>query len=162
NEWVVYFDMYRDKRYGAVKSADLKNWETITDKLSTPADARHGTVFTVSDRVLAQLLVAWEDCLRQKPEWYAGDEAMRVADNVLVYQRESGGWPKNIDMAAVLSERAKAEIAKQKSTDDSLIDNGATYTQMDYLARVFNATGQPRFKEGFIRGLDYLLKAQYE
>ena len=166
NEWIVYFDMYRDKRYGAVKSADLKNWETVTDKLSMPAGARHGTVFTVSDAVLARLLVAWRDCLKQKPEWYAGDEAMRVADNVLLYQRESGGWPKNIDMAVVLSGRAKAEIAKEKGADDSLIDNGATYTQMDYLARVFNATGDPirkeGFKEGFIKGLDYLLKAQYE
>jgi len=166
NEWIVYFDMYRDKRYGAVKSADLKNWETVTDKLSMPAGARHGTIFTVSDAVLARLLVAWRDCLKQKPEWYAGDEARRVADNVLLYQRESGGWPKNIDMAIVLSERAKAEIAKEKGADDSLIDNGATYTQMDYLARVFNATGDPirkeGFKEGFIKGLDYLLKAQYE
>src|SRR5215475_751246 len=166
NEWIVYFDMYRDKRYGAVKSADLKNWETVTDKLSMPAGARHGTVFAVSDGVLAQLLVAWKDCLKQKPEWYAGAEARRIADNVLLYQRESGGWPKNIDMAVVLSERAKAEIANQKGADDSLIDNGATYTQMDYLARVFNAAGHPirkeSFKESFIKGVDYLLKAQYE
>jgi PelA/Pel-15E family pectate lyase len=162
NEWIVYFDMYRDKRYGAVKSADLKSWATVTDKLSMPAGARHGAVFTVSDGVLARLLIAWEDCLKQKPEWYAGDEAARIADNTLLYQRESGGWPKNINMAVVLSERGKAEIAKQKGVDDSLIDNGATYTQMDYLARVYNATKQPRFKEGFINGLDYLLKAQYE
>ncbi len=161
-EWIVYFDMYRDKRYGAVKSADLKNWETVTDKLSMPAGARHGSVFTVSDQVLSRLLLTWKDCLDQEPVWYAGDEATRVADNVLLYQRESGGWPKNIDMAAVLCERAKAEIAKQKSADDSLIDNGATYTQMAYLARVFNATGRQRFKESFIKGLDYLLKAQYE
>ncbi len=106
--------------------------------------------------------ISWKDCLKQKPEWYAGDEATRIADNVLLYQRESGGWPKNIDMAVVLSKQDKAEIARQKSKDDSLIDNGATYTQMAYLARVFNATKQPRFKESFIRGLDYLLKAQYE
>jgi PelA/Pel-15E family pectate lyase len=162
NEWIVYFDMYRDKRYGAVKSADLKNWETVTDKLAMPAGARHGTVFTVSDEALARLLVAWKDCLEQKPDWYAGDEAARIADNVLLYQRESGGWPKNIDMALVLSEQAKAEIAKQKTADDSLIDNGATYTQMNYLARVFNANRQARVKESFIRGFDYLLKAQYE
>ncbi|MGH9934949.1 MAG: pectate lyase, partial [Blastocatellia bacterium] len=166
NEWVVYFDMYRDKRYGAVKSADLKNWETVTNELVMPAGARHGTVFTVSDEILARLLVAWKDCLKQKPEWYAGDEATRVADNVLLYQRGSGGWPKNIDMAVVLSEQAKAEVIKQKAADDSLIDNGATYTQMAYLARVFNATKHPirkeGFKESFIKGLDYLLKAQYE
>jgi PelA/Pel-15E family pectate lyase len=162
NEWVVYFDMYRDKRYGALKSADMKNWETVTDKLAMPAGARHGTVFTVSDEALERLLVAWKDCLEQKPDWYAGDEAARIADNVSLYQRESGGWPKNIDMALVLCEQAKAEIAKQKTADDSLIDNGATYTQMNYLARVFNANRQARFKESFIRGFDYLLKAQYE
>jgi PelA/Pel-15E family pectate lyase len=162
NEWIVYFDMYRDKRYGALKSSDLKNWETTTDKLAMPAGARHGSVFTVSDGVLARLLVGWSECLEQKPEWYAGNEATRIADNVLLYQRDSGGWPKNIDMAVVLCEQGKAEIGKQKATDDSLIDNGATYTQMRYLSRVFNATRQPRFKEGFIKGLDYLLKAQYE
>ena len=108
NEWIVYFDMYRDKRYGALKSSDLKNWETTTDKLAMPAGARHGSVFTVSDDVLARLLVAWKDCLEQKPEWYAGNEATRIADNVLLYQRESGGWPKNIDMAVVLCEQAES------------------------------------------------------
>jgi PelA/Pel-15E family pectate lyase len=113
-------------------------------------------------KALNRLLVHWDDCLNQKPEWYAGREATRIADNVLLYQRESGGWPKNIDMALVLSEQQKAEIAKQKSADDSLIDNGATYTQMAYLAKVFNATKQARFKDSFIAGLDYLLKAQYE
>jgi PelA/Pel-15E family pectate lyase len=166
NEWIVYFDMYRDHRYGAAKSADLKSWETVTDKLAMPPGARHGSIFTVSDEVLARLLVTWNDCLDQKAGWYAGAEAARVADNVLLYQRESGGWPKNINMAAVLSEQAKAAIAKEKSADDSLIDNGATYTQMAYLARVLNATGHSTrkedFKESFIKGLDYLLKAQYE
>lgn len=162
HEWIVYFDLYRDKRYGAVKSRDLKNWESVTDKLVMPAGARHGTVFTVSDEVLSKLTIAWRDCLEQKPEWYASAGAVRVADNVLLYQRESGGWPKNIDMAVVLSEQGKAEVVKQKSADDSLIDNGATYTQMAFLARVFNATKHSRFKEGFIKGFDYLIKAQYE
>ncbi|MGH9848432.1 MAG: pectate lyase [Blastocatellia bacterium] len=162
HEWLVYFDLYRDKRYGAVKSSDLKNWETVTEKLTMPAGARHGTVFTISDEVLSRLTFAWRDCLGQKPEWYASAGAVRVAGNVLLYQRESGGWPKNIDMAVVLSEQGKAEVVKQKGADDSLIDNGATYTQMAYLARVFNATKQARFKESFIKGFDYLLKAQYE
>lgn len=56
NEWIVYYDMYRDKRYGAVKSSDLKNWQIIADKIQFPAGARHGTVFTVSGDVLKKLL----------------------------------------------------------------------------------------------------------
>ncbi|MBO0863325.1 MAG: pectate lyase [Chloracidobacterium sp.] len=131
-----------------------------------PAGARHGSIFTVSDDVLARLLLSWNHCLDQKSDWYAGDEARRVADNVLLFQRESGGWPKNINMAVVLSEQAKAGIAKDKSLDDSLIDNGATYTQMAYLARMFNAAehsdSKASYKESFIKGVDYLLKAQYD
>jgi hypothetical protein len=54
-EWIVYYDMYRDHRYGAVKSRDLKTWQDITDKLQFPQGARHGTVLTVSEDVLARL-----------------------------------------------------------------------------------------------------------
>ncbi len=48
NEWVVYFDKYRDKKYGAVASPDLINWKDISDKISFPGGTRHGTVFKVS------------------------------------------------------------------------------------------------------------------
>jgi PelA/Pel-15E family pectate lyase len=126
------------------------------------AAARKASAPLSTNRGGTRAPINWDDCLKQKPEWYGGEEAVRIADNVLLYQRESGGWPKNIDMAAVLSEGQKAEIAKQKPADDSLIDNGATYTQMAYLAKVFNATKQSRFKDSFTGGFDYLLKAQYE
>ncbi len=109
-----------------------------------------------------QLTINWKDGLRQQAEWYGGDDAVRIADNLLLYQREIGGWPKNIDMAVALSQQRKAEIARQKQQTDSTIDNGATCKQMAFLARVFNATKQPRFKESFVKGLDYLLQAQYE
>lgn len=47
-EWLVYFDKYRDHVYGAVRSADLVNWTDISSKISFPAGARHGTVFTIT------------------------------------------------------------------------------------------------------------------
>lgn len=37
--------------------------------------------------------------LQQKGEWYCSDEALRIAENVLLYQRNNGGWIKNVDMA---------------------------------------------------------------
>ncbi|MEK7676913.1 MAG: pectate lyase [Verrucomicrobiota bacterium] len=107
------------------------------------------------------LSVAWKECLRQKPEWYGGAEAVRIADQVLLYQRDAGGWVKNIDMAAFLNEQKRAELLAQKKKAGSTIDNGATYTQLAYLARVVNATQQERFKEAFLKGLDSLLAAQY-
>ncbi|HKX32918.1 MAG TPA: pectate lyase [Blastocatellia bacterium] len=106
--------------------------------------------------------VKWLDCLDQNQSWYGSAEAVRIADNVLLYQRESGGWPKNIEMAAVLSETEVAALLDQKKKTDSTIDNTATYTQLAYLALVFQGARQPRFRDAFMKGLDYLLKAQYE
>src|SRR5215208_119083 len=98
---------------------------------------------------------------KQAPEWYAGAEALRIADNVLLYQRTSGGWPKNIDMAKPLSESDKATLLRDQKKNDSTIDNGATHTQLSFLARVYTAQHQERHRESFLKGLDYLLKAQY-
>ncbi len=44
----VYFDKYRDHKYGAIRSKDLSVWEDISDLVSFPAGVRHGTVFAVS------------------------------------------------------------------------------------------------------------------
>jgi PelA/Pel-15E family pectate lyase len=108
-----------------------------------------------------QATVKWRDCLRQKPDWYGSAEAIRVAENLLLFQREIGGWQKNTEMAEPLSPAKKAEVIDLKEQNDSTIDNGSTTTQMVYLARVFNTTKEERFKTGFLKGVDYLLKAQY-
>jgi PelA/Pel-15E family pectate lyase len=106
--------------------------------------------------------VRWRDCLRQKPEWYASAEATRIADNLLLYQRDSGGWPKNTEMAAVLTEKQQAEVVAQKKAIDATIDNQSTYTQLAFLARVIKSTSAERYRKPFFRGLDYLLSAQYQ
>jgi len=52
---VVYFDAYRDHRYEAMRSRDLKVWEDVTDRISMPPDARHGTAIEVPGRVIERL-----------------------------------------------------------------------------------------------------------
>lgn len=47
-QWMVYFDKYTEKKYGAVASPDLKNWIDISDAVSIPKGARHGTVLKIS------------------------------------------------------------------------------------------------------------------
>lgn len=110
--------------------------------------------------------IKWRDALRQQPDWYATHEAARVADNLLLYQREVGGWPKNIDMAAPLTDKQRAELLKQKSEtgkeSSATIDNGATFTQLEYLARVYTSQKREPYRQAFLKGLDYLLAAQYE
>jgi PelA/Pel-15E family pectate lyase len=105
--------------------------------------------------------IRWNQCLWQPKKWYSSDEAVSVAENVLVHQYPSGGWPKNIDMAKELSATQKAQLKAENHLDSSTIDNGATYTQLRFLARVHQAIGEKRYAESFLRGLDYLLKSQY-
>ncbi len=57
--WVVYFDRYRENRYGAVVSKDLKEWHDISDRLQFPAGARHGTVFRTPDSI-------WNDLMSER------------------------------------------------------------------------------------------------
>lgn len=64
NEWRVYFDKHMLNAIGLVTSRDLKTWTDVSDRVSFPADARHGTVLAVPRAVLANLL-ANEDRLRQ-------------------------------------------------------------------------------------------------
>ena len=47
NNWVVYFDKYTQKKYGAVKET-AKGWEDISEQISFPTGTRHGTVLKVS------------------------------------------------------------------------------------------------------------------
>ena len=53
--WIVYFDKYRDDKYEAVRSKDLKHWEDISEKISFSEGTRHGSVFKISMNVLEKL-----------------------------------------------------------------------------------------------------------
>lgn len=53
--WHVYFDKYRDHRYGLVTGTDLKRWTDRSEELSMPPGIRHGTVFEVTRQVLDKL-----------------------------------------------------------------------------------------------------------
>ena len=107
-------------------------------------------------------LVSWNDVLKQPKLWYAVDEATRIANQVLMYQRDNGGWSKNIDMAAMLTQAEREKLAREKTDVDTTIDNGATTTQLAYLAKVITAKNIDAHKAGFFKGLDFLLAMQYE
>jgi PelA/Pel-15E family pectate lyase len=108
-------------------------------------------------------LILWRDAMHQPDAWYASAEATRVADNLLLYQHDNGGWDKNIDMAAPLGplEVAALEREKHTSTGHTTMDNDATWTQIQYLARVDAATKTTRYSDAIRRGLNYVLEAQY-
>ncbi|HQG57301.1 MAG TPA: hypothetical protein PK496_09910, partial [Bacteroidales bacterium] len=62
---------------------------------------------------------SWQYVATSMPEeWYGTDESLRVAENVLLYQRDAGGWPKNIRMHLPLTEPEKARIKDEKGLND--------------------------------------------
>lgn len=106
----------------------------------------------------------WKQIAAKMPDaWYGSAQAVRVAENVVLYQRNTGGWSKNRPLHHALTEAEKEKLLAEKSrTDDSTIDNGATVLEMDFLAKVYHKTASETCKDAFLRGLDYLLEAQYD
>ena len=98
------------------------------------------------------------DAARQfvkKPDaWFAGDEAKRVAANILSWQSDLGGWPKNEDTTAKPFQGNRKEL---KPT----FDNGATMDELRFLARRYNVTKDEACRQAFSKGLKYIIQAQY-
>jgi beta-galactosidase len=46
----VYFDKYREGKYGAIRSTDGKHWEDVSDLVSFPQGTRHGTAFKITTK----------------------------------------------------------------------------------------------------------------
>ncbi len=96
-------------------------------------------------------------------EWFGSEEAKAIAENVLLYQRNIGGWPKNIQMQNPLSDAEKRELIALKSDLHNITtDNGATYQEMIFLSKMYRQVQDERYKKAFLAGLDYILEAQYD
>ncbi|MES2240144.1 MAG: pectate lyase [Bacteroidota bacterium] len=121
--------------------------------------------FVTAINTQAQVLdKQWKSITEMKDEsWFATTEAKAVAENVLLYQRNIGGWPKNIQMQKPLSTVQKQELLTLKSsTEGCTTDNGATTQEMLFLSKIYKQQPDERYKKAFLSGLDYLLKAQYD
>lgn len=99
--------------------------------------------------------------IKQDKNWFSGPEASRIADNVLLYQHENGGWHKNINMTDLLTEKQKEQIKQEKAAGGTTIDNGATVTQLRFLHVIYLNTNNDIYKSAFLKGIEFLLKAQY-
>jgi hypothetical protein len=56
DDWLIYFDAYREKIYGAVKTRDFKNFSDVTKEVSFPEGHKHGTAVQVPREILDGLL----------------------------------------------------------------------------------------------------------
>lgn len=105
----------------------------------------------------------WPDVIRKNDaSWFATAEAKTISENVLLYQRNIGGWPKNIQMQNALTETEKQKLIELKSDlHEITTDNGATCQEMLFMSKMYAQVKDERYKESFLKGLNYLLEAQY-
>ena len=92
---------------------------------------------------------------------YNSTEIIAIADNILLYQKDNGGWPKNYDMQAVLTPEQADSLQKSRSQLNTTFDNRTTYSQIGYLAKVYAYTKILKYKYAALKGLDYITESQY-
>ncbi len=92
---------------------------------------------------------------------YKESEITKIADNILLFQRDNGGWPKNYDMQAILTDKQMDSLLNTKNKLHTTFDNSTTYTQIEYLARVYTITKTEKYKDGCLKGIAFTLSAQY-
>ena len=118
--------------------------------------------------------------LNRDRAWYGGSNAQFLADNIVSFQTPAGGWGKNLNFARHprapgehfapnnlnrFSNPADFDLPHDTNWDYvGTIDNDATTTEMYFLARTA-AQGSPKqakkWRKSFLRGVDYLLAAQF-
>lgn len=117
--------------------------------------------------------------LDRPDDWYATAEARSVADAIVSFQTPAGGWSKNQDrrIARLPGQRFSndAETMEQNPanfdapadrfwTFVGTLDNGATTTEMRFLAKVAAHAPGPEgdaWRASILKGVHYLLNAQY-
>ena len=163
-EWLAYLDRSERKRQA---DKDYFTAELKRSGLAVPLEPAHGN----SARSIP---------LDREPSWYAGTEAQHIAAVICSFQTPAGGWSKNMDMAGDLrhpGERfAPSNLSHFLTPGDfdtpresdwnyvGTIDNDATTTELQYLAKVITAAEPQQseaYRAAFLRGVQYLIDAQF-
>lgn len=55
NDYLVYFDKYKEGCFGAVQSSDLRMWTDISSKIVLPRGIRHGSILSITENELKAL-----------------------------------------------------------------------------------------------------------
>lgn len=109
------------------------------------------------------LIILFLSCVYSVSFSHASDNCDPVtAENVLLYQRNNGGWPKNYDARQKIDHETKRQLLNDKDKTDTCFDNGATHKEIRILAKAFQTTNDKRYSDAAMKGIEFTLSAQYE
>ena len=95
----------------------------------------------------------------RQDDTYAPLQFVEIADHLLVFQNDDGGWSKSFNPLVKVPE-AELRTLLGRSLSRSTFDNRTTYPHIAYLAKVYGVTGDERYRSAAERGLDYVFREQ--
>ena len=146
--WVAYL---KGSQTNALADVAAVQAEVVAHKMTNALKAPNGGNFKLSAKM--------------DNVWYALDEAKRLADVVLSYQTPSGGWSKHTGYSNGVRQSGMQWTSQNEPGQGAhyvaTFDNGATTEEMCFLAAVWHATKREDCQAGFIKGLNFILAAQF-
>ena len=128
---------------GAVSSSSVvSSVKSSSSAASSSVPTNTGAMLTLDGNPAA----SWLNKSRTK--WSASR-----ADIVASYQQSNGGWPKNLDYNSV--------SAGNGGSASGTIDNGATITEMVYLAEVYKTGNNTKYRDAVRRAANFIVSSQY-
>ncbi len=119
----------------------------------------------VAQPIKTDIKVNWHmgigNSLSQPESFYGTKEAIRIAETILLYQKQNGGWPKNYDRIQFINDSIRTNLQQAKKETNTTIDNGSTHSEIRFLARVFNQFKIECYRQAFLNGVEFILEAQY-
>ena len=158
-------------RINELPAAEQAAWKTYLERSQTNALANQSAVQAevvankLTNAVRAPSGGDFKLPAKMDNIWYAWDEAKQLAAAVLSYQTPSGGWSKHTGYSQGprqpgmqwTSQNEPGQPAHYVAT----FDNRSTTEEMYFLAAVWHATKREDCKAGFIKGLNFILAAQF-
>ena len=93
---------------------------------------------------------------------YKPDQLTEIADNIILFQKTNGGWAKNYDVFAILTDAQKDSVKASAGVLNTTFDNGSTFNHIAALSNVYTVTKVDKYKFAAIKGLKYIIQSQYK
>jgi len=167
----AFADPVTPARVAALPAAERPAWESYLQRSEASARADQSALDAeVAGNHMASAVQApdggdFKLSAKAGDAWYAGDEARRLADVILSYQTPSGGWSKHTGYS-VGPRKPGMQWTSQNMPGErphyvATFDNRSTTEQLYFLAYVWDATQRDDCKVAFLKGLDFVLSAQF-
>ncbi|MEO5914512.1 MAG: pectate lyase [Luteolibacter sp.] len=167
----VFAEPITPSRVNELPPAEQAAWKTYLEKSQTSALAEQVALQAeVTANSLPKALRApsggdFKLKFEAGDPWFGGEEAKVLADSILSFQTPTGGWSKHLGFADGTRKPGMQWTSQSEPGEPfhyaATFDNHSTTAEMDLVAGVWLATKREDCKQAFVRGLNFILAAQY-